>query len=313
MTLSDDNRQRVQSLALGFISRTGMAPADFARRVGYAYPTLALFLADKYTRDATGICAAILNFLERDPLASPEEFKGKIYETAAVRDMRKVFARLIERPRVFMVYAPPGFGKTDVARYLISESNANHPATSMFRIYCRARVSPRDLMRRVAHACGSEPHISIERTIANLRYDFQGRRVVLYFDEAQHLSIDCFETARELLDEEPHFSLCFAGSHELHRVFSRFAGTLEQLERRITGKVRIPALTRDEATSILREELADVAPRLDPAVIQQQIENATVCVQVEKKTQRYISIGRLIAGVREIQEALAAAQQEAAQ
>jgi DNA transposition AAA+ family ATPase len=309
MTGPNEHSQRVLKLALDFIGRTGMTPADFAGRVGYAYSTMQLFLTGKYTpaQSDAHICAAILQFLEHNPLASPEEFTGKIYETGAVKTMRKVFASLMERPRVYMIYAPPGSGKTDIARYLIAERNAGQGRTpSIFRIYCRARIGPRDLMRRVAYACGSAPHTSIERAIANLRYDFRGQRVILYFDESQHLSIDCFETARELLDEEPRFSLCFAGSHELDRIFSGFVGTLEQLERRITDKVRLPALTRDEAANILHAELDEVLPQMDPALLQQQIELATITVRVEKKAQRYISIGRLMAAAREVRETLAA-------
>jgi len=49
MTDPTEHRQRVKALAVDFITRTGMAPADFARRIGYAYSTVQLFLTDKYT------------------------------------------------------------------------------------------------------------------------------------------------------------------------------------------------------------------------------------------------------------------------
>jgi type II secretory pathway predicted ATPase ExeA len=309
MTEQRKYREQVQTLALDFIGRTGMAPADFARRVGYAYSTVQLFLTGKYAPSQTDmpLCAAILQYFEHNPLASPDEFLGTIHETSAVNVMRMAFQHLLERPGIYMVYAPPGSGKTDIARHLISEHNAKRGAMpNIFRIYCRARITPRDLMRRVAFACGSTPNTSIERTIANLRYDFKGQRAVLYFDEAQRLSLDCFETARELLDEEPRFSLCFAGSHDLEKIFSGFVGTMEQLERRITDKVRLPALTREEAITILNAELAEFIPSLDPALLQQQIDLATISVRVEKKTQRYISVGRLIATAREVREVIAA-------
>jgi type II secretory pathway predicted ATPase ExeA len=220
--------------------------------------------------------------------------------------MRSVFTQLLERPQIFMVYAPPGSGKTDIARYLISQHNAQRPAeekTYIFRVYCRARICPRDLMKRVATACGTEAHTAIDRAIHNLRWDFRGARVVLYFDEAQHLSIDCMEVVRELLDEDPRFSLCFAGSHELDRIFADFAGRLEQLERRISDKITLPPVTADEAAGILKSELAGLT--LDAALIRQQIELATISVRVDRKAQRYISIGRLMAAIREIRAGLA--------
>ena len=307
MNIPSEQSKRVQELARGFIARTGMAPADFASRVGYSLSAMQMFLGGKYATVAkdAGLCSAILNFLEHSPLAAPDEFTGTIYETGAVQVMRQVFASLLDRPRVYMVYAPPGSGKTDIARSLISQDTAERGMPAIFRIYCRARITPRDLMRRVAYACGSSANISIERVIANLRYDFRGQRVLLYFDESQHLSIDCLETARELLDEDPRFSLCFAGSHDLDKIFTGFAGSLEQLERRITDKVSLPPLTRAEAADILRRELAEAAPRLDAALIQRQIDLATITVRVDKRNQSYISIGRLMAVARETREGLA--------
>jgi DNA transposition AAA+ family ATPase len=300
---------QAQRLASDFMIRSGMSPVDFARRIGYSPNTLAQFMNGHYSNitNSSRICAAITGFVANTPVEPEAPFATQIYETGTVRAMRGVFARLLERPQVYMVYAPPGSGKTDVSRYLIAEHNAQRAAaqkTFIFRVYCRARISPRDLMKRVATACGTQSDTAIDRAIHKLRFDFRGARVVLYFDEAQHLSIDCFEVVRELLDEDPRFSLCFAGSHELDRIFARFAGTLEQLERRISDKITLPAITADEAAGILKSELSSLT--LDSALIRQQIELATIAVRVDRKTQRYISIGRLMAAVREIREGLAA-------
>lgn len=300
--------ERVQKMTTEYLIRSGMSPVDFARRIGYSDNTLAQFLCGHYARitDPTKICAAILRFLNENPVED-DQLTSEIYETGTVRAMREVFSRALDRPRVFMLYAPPGSGKTDVGRHLIATHNERQPNNQksyIFRVYCRARICPRDLLKRVATACGTRSDTAIDRAINNLRYDFRGKRVVLYFDEAQHLSIPCFETVRELLDEDPRFSLIFAGSHELDRVFTQFAGELEQLERRITDKITLPPVTADEASGILRSELAGIT--LDQALIRQQIELATISVRVERKTQRYISIGRLMASIREIRESLAA-------
>jgi DNA transposition AAA+ family ATPase len=310
MTDQTINPERVVRLANDYVNRSGMSPYDFARRVGYAYPTMHMFLAGKYGQltgaDPAKMAEAVLDFIQRYPLDCTDIIGQTIYETETVRMMRKVFKRLLERPQIFLVYAPPGSGKTDVARHLIAQHNAQHGPDQdqyIFRIYCRARITPRDLLRRVAAACGTEAHSAIDRAIHNLRWDYRGKRVALYFDEAQHLSIDCLETVRELLDEDPRFSLCFAGSHDLDRIFARFAGTLEQLERRITDKITLPAVTADEAAGILRSELAGIS--IDQATVRQQIELATISVRVERKAQRYISIGRLMAAIREIREGLA--------
>ncbi len=303
-----NSAERVQRLVTGYLIQSGMSPVDFARRINYSPNTLQQFMCGHYSNIANTdrITAAILSFIESNPVEPEAPYCGKIYETGAVRLMRGVFTRLLSRPQAFMAYAPPGSGKTEIGRHLIAEHNAQHSAdqkTFIFRVYCRARISPRDLMKRVATACGTQSDTAIDRAIHNLRFDFKGCRVLLYFDEAQHLSVDCLEVIRELLDEEPRFSLCFAGSHELDKIFARFAGTLEQLERRITDKITLPALTADEATGILKSELAECKP--DAAEIRALIEGSTIVVSVNRKNQRYISIGRLMASAREFRERLA--------
>jgi DNA transposition AAA+ family ATPase len=306
-----ETAQRVQRIVTGYLIQSGMSPVDFARRVGYSHNTLQQFMSGHYSNIAntSRITAAILNFIEHNPIEPEAPYCGQIYETGAVKLMRGIFLKLAERPQIYLGYAPPGSGKTEITRHLIAEHNKDRKAdqkTFIFRIYCRARICPRDLMKRVATACGTQSDTAIDRAIHNLRFDFKGCRVVLVFDEAQHLSVDCLEVIRELLDEEPRFSLLFLGSHELDKIFSRFVGTLEQLERRITDKVTLPPLTSDEAAGILRSELKECKP--DAAEIRALIEGSTIVVSVDRKTQRYISIGRIMAGARAFREGLAASE-----
>jgi DNA transposition AAA+ family ATPase len=287
----------VRRIARAYLARTGMAPADFARRVGYHYSTINQFLVNRYRRGPgsreEAICEAILNFVgtRQEP---PDEFHGKLFEIGNMRVMRQIFDRLCASPCILLCYAPPGSGKTEVARGLICQFRSAD--IEVRRIYCRAAITRRDLMRRVAIACGSIADISIERTIANLRYDYAGHRMVLYFDEAQHLSVECLETVRELYDEL-HWSLCFAGSHLLDKIFTKWAGDLEQLERRVTDKVSLPAVTMEEAEGIIRSEL----PALSAAKIRAVIEQSHVQIRGDAGLEHYLSIGRVMATVRELQ------------
>ena len=171
-----------------------------------------------------------------------------------------------------MAYAPPGSGKTDVARALIPQFREPVP---VIRIYCRESITPRGLMQRISEKCGSVIDRSIERTIRNLRFDFPGRRVALYFDEAQHLSVECLETVRELHDELG-WSLCLAGSHQLDRIFTEWAGELEQLERRVTEKVYLPSVTTEEAGQIISSELP---PSLSPSKARSLVERSHVDIR----------------------------------
>ncbi|MGD1106938.1 MAG: ATP-binding protein [Terracidiphilus sp.] len=289
----------VRRLAQGYMRRTGMAPADFARRVGYAYATLGQFLSGKYRRGLeskeAAISEAILRFLGTSHNDVAEPFTGKLYEIGNTRAMRGILRQMREGKCILLAYAPPGSGKTDVARALIPEFSGD--GVDIFRIYCRAAIGRRDLMRRIAVACGSIADLSIERTISNLRYDHSGRRVALYLDEAQHLSVECFETVRELYDEL-NWSLCFAGSHQLGKIFAKWTGDLEQLERRVVDKITLPAVTAEEADGIIRSEL----PSLSAAKIRALIEGSHVDIRIEGVVERYLSIGRIMANIREMQD-----------
>jgi DNA transposition AAA+ family ATPase len=83
-------------------------------------------------------------------------------------------------------------------------------------------------MKRVAQSCGAIGLGTVDRILRNLRFNLSQRKVLLVFDEAQHLSIECLETLRELLDQPPHCGLLFAGTHELEQIFTRQALELEQ-------------------------------------------------------------------------------------
>ena len=316
-----ERRHRVQALAKAYLVRTGIAAGDFARRINYGHSTLNLFLRDRYEHvgdNDSHICAAILDYLEKYPVETAEEAK-KLYEIGNVKAFRDVFTRALDRPHIFMLYAPPGSGKTDVAKTLVAQHNAATAADErkqhIFTVYCRYGIRPRDLMARVAQACGVSPAGEIERILRNIQWEYRGQRVALVFDEAQHLSVECMETVRELFDLAPKMSLIFTGSHNLDDIFRKFRGTLEQLERRVTERITLPPVTREEAANIVRSELGELLPDLDASLIQQQIEMATVEIAGKKgdRKQRYISIGRLMAAVGEIREALAGRDAEKAE
>src|ERR1700687_2326670 len=90
----------VRLIARNFLLRNGMAPADFARRIGYHYATLNQFLLNKYRRGLASredaICEAILRFVGTHSEESADRFNGKLYEIGNTRVMRQVLQRLCD-------------------------------------------------------------------------------------------------------------------------------------------------------------------------------------------------------------------------
>jgi hypothetical protein len=299
-------------------ARTGLSMMQMAQRASVGYSTLVKFLNDRY-EEVSGsdshISKKLLAVLETAPVDSGPEETERMYEIGNLREMREVFRRALERPHIFMVYGPPGAGKTGAARHLISEHNrlsAKSPEMGgIYQVYCRAAIRPMALVRRVAVACGAATGRDTDSILNSLLATLRGRRVVIVFDEAQHLDVDCMETIRELYDVAG-ISLVFAGSHELERIFDRFRGTLEQLERRVTDKISLPAVARAEAVAIIREELGQLT-EVDDSLVAHLVEAASVSVRVGNRRENYISIGRLMATVREAREGLDGAPAEKAE
>jgi DNA transposition AAA+ family ATPase len=137
----------------------------------------------------------------------------------------------------------------------------NADGARAYYCYCSQDIRPYALLGRIAEACGLSPYGSRDQIIGRLREEHRRRRCLLIFDEAQHLSIECFETVRELMDREPFFSLLFAGSHDLHLKFERCSATLEQWNSRIAQKVRLPGCTQVEALAIIQREIGPILAR----------------------------------------------------
>lgn len=245
-----------------YLARTALPQEEFAWRIGYSKVTLRFFLAGSYhniSRSARSLVNAATKFMDDYPIAPTTRVMGDLYQTENVRTIQDTFEKLLPRPVAYMLYAPPGSQKSFVLEHQVAKLNtaelANPQGRRAFYVYSRAHIRPRDLMRRVAVACGCRATIDIDSMLSGIRFDFQHQRVLLVVDEAQHLDIDGFETLRELLDQPPYFSLLFSGSHDLKRKFDEFSATLEQWNSRIIAKVRLPGLQVKEAHGIIEREI----------------------------------------------------------
>jgi type II secretory pathway predicted ATPase ExeA len=120
----------------------------------------------------------------------------------------------------------------------------------------------------------------------------------LVFDEAQHLSIECLETLRELLDQPPHCGLLFAGTHELEAIFTRQALELEQWRSRFHAGQALPGISEEEAATIVHSELG---LGLSQRKIQKLISKSRITDLRNGGQHSYVSARRLFWVIRELQ------------
>ena len=157
-------------------------------------------------------------------------------------------------------------------------------------------------MKRVAETCGAIGLSMVDRILRNLRFDLGQRKVLLVFDEAQHLSIECLETLRELLDQPPHCGLLFAGTHELEAIFTRQALELEQWRSRFHAGQALPGISEEEAVDIVHSELG---LGLSQRKIQKLIAKSRITDLRNGGQHSYVSARRLFWVIRELQAVVA--------
>lgn len=297
----------VREELLDYLARTGLERNDFARRINYSSMTLRSFVSGNY-QDISGndsaLRFAIREFIRTHPIAADETESGQVYSTENFRLLRKYFYAALDQGRAYYEYGPPGTQKTFIVQHLIADLNQREVAKNgngrrAVYVYCRAKIRPTDLMKRVAESAGVSTMGNADRILRNFRFDFHGRRVLIVFDEAQHLDQDGLETIRELLDRPPHAGLLFLGSHNLKQIFQQFE--LEQWRSRLHAGKALPGISDEEAREIVAKE---IGPGHSEKKIARMIEAARVPDLRQGKDYTYISARKLFWSVRDIRTAL---------
>jgi DNA transposition AAA+ family ATPase len=296
-------RQTIQQ-ANDYMGRTGLNALDLARRIGYARPTLNLFLNERYhvvSGDDSAICAALEEFMRTHPINSQAECEGKLYETENVRLVRRYFNEALDGRRAYYFRGAPGSQKSFVLQHLIadlnrSEVSKNGHGRRAFYVYCSQNIRPTQLMKAVAESAGSLGAGDTRRIFKNLRFDLGTRKALFVFDEAQHLDVDCLETLRELHDMPPHCGLLFAGSHELEKTFQRL--DMEQWHSRLRQGAELPGVSESEAGDIIRAELGTQSE----AKIQTLVKKCYATDLRKGREVKYISARTLFWSIQAIQE-----------
>lgn len=325
LKLSARESGQVRTRLQDYLACTGLAEADFASRINYAASSLHLFLRGRYeavSGNSRPICQGITTFIDAHPIAPTTAAYGELFDTSNVRAMRQTFQQLLQRPVAYMIYAPPGSQKSFVLEHLVAELNRkelsrNGAGRRAYYVDADIDMRPTGIIKEVATACGISSVGDRVRLRRNLAFEFQGRRALLVIDEAQHLSLPCFEALRILLDRPPHFSLLFAGSHDLKQTFDRFSATLEQWNSRILAKIRLPGVERAEAEAIVERELVDwlatMAPDKAHRKVQALVDKADAQDAFElddkRRPRHYINVRTLTNSIEQIKMARADAQE----
>jgi type II secretory pathway predicted ATPase ExeA len=279
------------------MARSGLTVAAFARVCSRSPNAVRYFLDDRYSLISETdllIRRDLEQFMALHPLLPESDQVATLHRTRNYDIMRRVFYSALSQRRAYCVQGDPGTQKTYLAKYLIADLNRRELAKNgvgrrAYRVRCRPNMRPLQLLKAIAQAAAVRAEGDTAGVLRQLRFAFGTRSVLIVFDEAQLLSVDCMETVRELLDEPPYWGLLFIGSHEIERFLTMHSIELEQWNSRLYGVYTLPGIDQDEAIRIIKVELGEKASR---KVIDELVKKSrTPHLRDSKKT--YISARRL--------------------
>jgi DNA transposition AAA+ family ATPase len=301
LVVTATHRREVIRRVKHYMAVTGLNTSDLSARINYSRATLNLFLNDRYhhvSGNDARICAAVVDYMDRNPVEQPTQAQGTLYDTQNVKLVRHCFIRALHQRCAYYFRGAPGCQKTFVLEHLIAEVNREEvvketPERRAFYIRCRIGIKPCDLLKRIAMVVGSLAAGNTDRIINNLRHELRQGKVLLVFDEAQYLSIECMETVRELLDIGL-VGLLFAGSHDLEDLFDRL--DMAQWRSRIRKGEGLPGLSLDEAQGIVKSEL----PKITQGSMADMIAKSSEIDYYRGEKRKYISARYLFWAIDEV-------------
>jgi DNA transposition AAA+ family ATPase len=296
---------KVREMARAYMARSGLSLASFSERLGYARSTLNNYMNCRYhevSGNSGPIRAALVDFMQTNPIATADFVGGTLFETANVKLFRNCFNEVVERGRCGVLVGDPGKQKSYVAEHLIARLNQrelpkNGSGMRAVYVYCPSPCTPQQLMREIARAAGVSPRGDVRTIVHELRFHLRGRKVAFILDEAQHLDDGALEAARELHDRPPHAGILFLGSHNFDERLRVRGLHLEQWRSRLHFKKLLPGIQKEEAAAIIR---AWLGPKATREVIAEITAGCTVLSlpRPKKPAEQYISARSLFNALR---------------
>jgi hypothetical protein len=295
-------REQVRKDLRVYMSRTGLDLHRIADETGFAHRSLIQFASGASYGDGDGAdtAARLKNFMDARPW-QPPDLPGRLYETAATREMDDLIA-YCHRGRWATLYGPAGGQKSFLLEYRAAEA-AREPEPRLVWIPLPGRMTPAAILRKISMAVSAPYGQSADALRESIIYTVRARRspLVLALDEMDLIErdVDTLETVRRLGDLlRGKLGLIVAGNEQIislfkprqGRYFEQWRSRIEQRELRVLGP------TREEARRMMMAELGEAKD----AQVSGLLDDCTVTDPVSRK--KYISARRMFFSIDNIRD-----------
>jgi len=285
-----------------YMTRTGIDLGRLAMATGFAHRSLIQFVSGARYGDGDGAptAAALADYMSAHPW-EPPELPGRLYETAATREMDEMYA-YCRKGRWGTLYGPAGGQKSFWGQYRAAEE-ARQSEPGLIWIPIPGRMTPAAILRRIAAAVGASFAQGSDTLRLNIIDAIRARStvLVLMLDEMDLMEkdIDTLEVIRRLGDFlRGKLGLLVAGNEQIIDLFKPRQGRyFEQWRSRIEQKeLRVLGPTRDEGRKMVNTEL----PGSAESKVDGLLDYGTVTDPISRK--KYISARRLFFAIDNIRD-----------
>ena len=295
-------REQVRKDLRVWMSRTGTDLRRVADETGFAHRSLIQFASGaRYgAGDGADTAAALRSFMEAHP-RHPPDLPGRLYETAATREMDELLA-YCHKGRWATLYGPAGGQKSFLLEYRAAEA-AREAEPRLYWVPVPGRMTPAAMLRKIAMAVSAPYAQSADALRENIIYTVKARRspLVLALDEMDLIEkdVDTLEVVRRLGDLLlGKLGLIVAGNEQIVTLFKPRQGRyFEQWRSRIQQReLRVLGPSREEAHGIVMSELGQATD----AQVKGLLDDCTVTDPVSRK--KYVSARRMFFAIDNIRD-----------
>ncbi len=211
-----------------------------------------------------------MNFLEfyglkEDPFKITPDYKY-FYPSKTHQLAENLLKYVVDHGEGFcLITGEPGLGKTTIIRKFISTLSDN----IIYAFILTPTLSPEEFLNVVLDDLGLKIETSSKHELIKKFRDFliekvnEGKKVLIIVDEAQNLPKETLEELRLLsnleTENEKLVQIILLGQPELERKLK--SPELRQLDQRITNRIKLEPLTREETEKYIYHRLAVAGTR----------------------------------------------------